>query len=150
MTGSINKRLMRPAVLSAGQNMAEIQLQRRSRDSRKLASLASLARVRVELARIRPPVSQPRRQFSFFRDSSFRVTQPLSKHQSHLYSLSTLRLWLSTNKPRDNDDSTVFSILVIDTRKFRGEGHAPILARLHFLTINVFGSCQCERPGTAG
>ena len=143
--------------------MAEIQLQRRSRDSRKLASLASLARVRVELARIRPPVSQPRRQFSFFsrfilsgHATSLKtplapsLSSPVSQSRC-IFSLSTLRLWLSTNKPRDNDDdSTVFSILVIDTRKFRGEGHAPILARLHFLTINVFGSCQCERPGTAG
>ena len=37
------------------------------------------------------------------------------------------------------------SIIVID-KKVLGEGHAPILARLHFLTINVFGSCQRRAP----
>ena len=119
VTGSINKRLMRPVLLSAGQNMAEIQLQRRSRDTKQLASLASLARVRVELARIRPPVSQPRRQFSFF--SRFILSgHATSLKTSIAPSLLTLRLWLSTNKPRDNDDdSTVFSILVIDKKVSR-------------------------------
>ena len=120
VTGSINKRLMRPGAISRaeyGRNSITKKIPRY--EARKSRIISPGARVRVELTRIRPPVSQPRRQFSFFRDSSFRVTQPLSKHHSHLHSLSTLRLWLSTNKPRDNDDSTVFSILVIDKKVSR-------------------------------
>ena len=137
-------------MLSAGQNMAEIQLQRRSRDT-ELASLGSLARVCVELlASVRPSLSRGGNWF--FRDRILCVvTQPLSQPHSHRHSLSHLSGYGSLQICLETMMTVCsLSILVID-KKVLGEGHAPILARLHFLTINVFGSCQrCERPGTAG
>ena len=95
--------------------MAEIQLQRRSRDT-ELASLGSLARVCVELlASVRPSLSRGGNWF--FRDRILCVvTQPLPQPHSHRHSLSSLRLWLSTNMPRDNDDS-MFSLHISDRQE---------------------------------
>ena len=73
-------------MLSAGQNMAEIQLQRRSRDT-ELASLASLARAPGSVSSSHPTARLLGGGNSFFRDSSFVVTKPLSKHLSHPHSL---------------------------------------------------------------
>ena len=102
-------------------------------------------------SRIRPPVSQSRRQLVFFAIAFFVLSRNLSRSptrtvtHSHLSGYGSLQICLETMMTVCS-----LSILVID-KKVLGEGHAPILARLHFLTINVFGSCQrCERPGTAG
>lgn len=117
VTGSINKRLMRPGAISRaeyGRNSITKKIPRyRARKSR---IISPGARVRVELASDRP--SFRRRQFVFSRFI-------LCCHETSLKTLlapslsNTLRLWLSTNKPRDNDDSTLFSILVIDKKVSR-------------------------------
>ena len=137
MTGSINKRLMEPGVIRS-QNMAEIQLQRRSRDTP-----ASLAH----------PGPAPRTRPAHGGGKTFSRWLPPCHETSLKTSLApradALRLWLPTNMPEDNDDNPENHIS--DRQEsFEVKATAPILARLHFLTINVFGSCQCERPAAAG
>ena len=119
--------------------MAEIQLQRRSRDTP-----ASLAH----------PGPEPRTRPAHGGGKAF----SRSLHPCHETSLKTslapradaLRLWLPTNMPEDNDDNPENHIS--DRQEsFEVKATAPILARLHFLTINVFGSCQnWEQSGAAG
>ena len=105
-------------MLSAGQNMAEIQLQRRSRDTElaRLASLESLARVRVEfLASDRPSLSRGG-NWLFFRDRILCHETSLLALLALSLSRSTLRLWLSTNMPRDKDDS-MFTLHISDRQE---------------------------------
>ena len=105
-------------MLSAGQNMAEIQLQRRSRDTElaRLASLESLARVRVELlASDRPSPSRGGNWF-FFAIAFFVMSRNLSRSATRTLSFSTLQLWLSTNMPRDKDDS-MFPLHISDRQE---------------------------------
>ena len=122
--------------------MAEIQLQRRSRDTElaRLASLESLARVRVELLVSDRPSQSRGGNWLFFRDRllclATSLLAPLALSLAQLSGYGCLQICLETKMTVCS-----LSILVID-KKVLGEGHAPILARLHFLTINVFGSCQ--------
>ena len=55
--------------------------------------------------------------------------------------LNSLRERLNKTRPKDNDD--ILENHISDQQEtLEVKVTAPILARLHFLTINVFGSCQ--------
>ena len=55
--------------------------------------------------------------------------------------LNSLRERLNKSPPKDNDD--ILENHISDQQEtLEVKVTAPILARLHFLTINVFGSCQ--------
>ena len=110
--------------------MAEIQLQRRFRDSP--ASLASNQRHGDT-----PSAASGGKFFAR------RVTKPLAARCSRRH--GTLRERLNTNMPEDNDD--ILENHISDRQEsLEVKVDAPILARLHFLTINVAGSCQYQ-PG---
>ena len=54
---------------------------------------------------------------------------------------NSVRERLNTSPPKDNDD--ILENHISDQQEtLEVKVTAPILARLHFLTINVFGSCQ--------
>ena len=63
---------------------------------------------------------------------------------------NSVRERLNTSPPKDNDD--ILENHISDQQEtLEVKVTAPILARLHFLTINVFGSCQnWEQSGAAG
>ena len=91
VTGSINKRLMRPGAISRaeyGRNSITKKIPRY--EARKSRIISPGARVRVELTRIRPPVSQPRRQFSFFFAIHPFVSRNLSQNTTRTFTLSRL------------------------------------------------------------
>ena len=68
------------------------------------------------------------------------VSRNLSYNHSRICS-DTLQERLNTNVPEDNDD--ILENHISDRQEsLEVKVAAPILARLHFLTINVFGSCQ--------
>ena len=100
-------------------NMAEIQLQRRS-------------------SLIPGIISDPRLlAASFFA----LVPSPNLDIKHSRAALNSLRERLNKTPPKDNDD--ILENHISDQQEtLEVKVTAPILARLHFLTINVFGSCQ--------
>ena len=99
--------------------MAEIQLQRRS-------------------SLIPGIISDPRLlAASFFA----MVPSPNLDIKHSRAALNSLRERLNKTPPKDNDD--ILENHISDQQEtLEVKVTAPILARLHFLTINVFGSCQ--------